>query len=55
MSSRQLNDTRRHAGAFQALRELTGSLLAGLVFILVKDHIDRAAWRIGKLGPLSWC
>lgn len=41
MTRRQLNQGRPYAGALQALRELAGSLLAGLVFILVKDDVDR--------------
>lgn len=48
MSGRQRDDASRQAGAFQTLRELMGSLLADLVFILIEDDVDRTAWRIGK-------
>jgi hypothetical protein len=44
-----------YAGALQALRELAGSLLAGMVFILVKDDEDRTVGWIAKLGQLSGC
>ena len=46
---------RRDARALQALRKLMGSLLAGLVFVLVKNDVDRPVGWLAKLGQLSGC
>jgi hypothetical protein len=48
-----VDDVGCHSGVFQAGSELLGGLLAGLVFILIQDEVDRAAWRIGKLAELG--
>ena len=45
----QVGDADSDAHRFQAQRELVGSLLPGLVFILVEDDIDGTARLIGKL------
>ena len=52
---RQVHDVARHPGAFQALRELLSGLLAGLVFILVKDDVDRTGRPIQEWIELTGC
>ena len=40
-------------GAFQVQREMPGSLLASLVFILIEDDVDQTAGSVAKLIQLS--
>lgn len=40
----QPNQVCRDADALQVLRKLARSLLAGMVFILVKDDVYRTVW-----------
>ena len=44
-----------HPSAFQAPGKLAGSCLAGVIFILVKDKVDRTTRPIAKLGQLCRC
>jgi hypothetical protein len=53
LSGRQLHDVSGDAGAGEPLREGVGGALAGLVLVLIEDHIDRAARLTGKLIELS--
>jgi len=49
MPERQLDEAGGCAGTWQALRKLVSSALAGLVFILVKNHVDRTSGPIAEL------
>jgi len=42
----QPNHTRQDAGVSEATSELVRRLLTGLVFILVKDDVNRPIWSI---------
>ena len=53
MSARQLDDAGGCAGTLQAPRKLVSGALTGLVFILVKDDVDRARGAITELLELT--
>jgi hypothetical protein len=54
MPVRQLDDVGADAAGPKALGELVGSLLTGLVVVLVEGDVDATAGLIGKLRQLSW-
>ncbi len=52
---RQLDDESADTGALEARGDLVGSLLTGLVIVLVESDIDGTARLIGELRQLSGC
>ena len=49
----QLDDAGAYAGALEALGELVGPLLPGLVVVLIESDVDGTARLLGKLRQLS--
>ena len=49
----QLDDVGAYAEPLEALGELVGTLLPGLVVVLIESDVNRTAWLISKLIQLS--
>ena len=49
----QLDDVGAYADALEALGELAGTLLPGLVAVLIERDVDGTARPLGKLRQLS--